>query len=191
MPVGSQSQGMRATGANNQLVVSVGVGILGLAAACILSGYVSVSDYTSLIYSGFVGRRRRNHRVDFKNWRAGFYVFLIWLLFEDLIRKYMGNDMRIYFAKDYLALITYISILVAISHRRADLFRPRFLFFFSLFFWVAVLQVLNPETPSMWYGILGLKLYFYYCPMMFVGYALIENETDLGRFLNINMMLAS
>ena len=76
----------------------------------------------------------------------------------------MGNDMRIYFAKDYLALITYISILVAISHRRADLFRPRFLFFFSLFFWIAVLQVFNPEIPSMWYGLLGLKLYFYYCP---------------------------
>ena len=117
-------------------------------------------------------------------------MLLIWLLFEDLIRKYMGNDMRIYFAKDYLALITYISILVAISHRRADLFRPRFLFFFSLFFWVAVLQALNPETPSMWYGILGLKLYFYYCPMMFVGYALVENETDLGRFLTVTMVLA-
>ena len=51
MPVGSQSQGMRATGANNQFVVSVGVGILGLAAAWILSGYVSDSDYTSLVYS--------------------------------------------------------------------------------------------------------------------------------------------
>ena len=125
-----------------------------------------------------------------RNWRAGFYVFLVWLLFEDLIRKYMGNDMRIYFAKDYLALITYVSIMVAINQRRAFLFRPRFLFFFSLFFWIAVLQVFNPEIPSVWYGLLGLKLYFYYVPMMFVGYALIETEADLYRFLVINMLLA-
>jgi hypothetical protein len=41
-----------------------------------------------------------------------------------------------------------------------------------------------------WYGLLGLKLYFYYVPMMFVGYALIETETDLSRFLTINMLLA-
>ena len=162
MPVGSQTQGMRATGANNQFVVSVGVGILGLAAAWILAGYVSDSDYSSLVYSVLLVAVAAITVSILKNWRAGFYVFLIWLLFEDLIRKYMGNDMRIYFAKDYLALITYISILVAISHRRADLFRPRFLFFFSLFFWIAVLQVFNPEIPSVWYGLLGLKLYFYY-----------------------------
>ena len=190
MPIGSRSQGLRAAGPNSQLMVSIGLGILGLGAAWILSGYVYNSDYNSLIYSALLVAVAAITVFMLRNWRAGFYVFLVWLLFEDLIRKYMGNDMRIYFAKDYLALITYVSILVAISHRRAELFRPRFLFFFSLFFWIAVLQVLNPEIPSVWYGLLGLKLYFYYVPMMFVGYALIENETDLFRFLSINMLLA-
>ena len=53
-----------------------------------------------------------------------------------------------------------------------------------------MLQIFNPEIPSVWYGLLGLKLYFYYFPMMFVGYALIDNEVDLFRFLFINMWLA-
>jgi hypothetical protein len=190
MPLGSRSQGLQVSGANNQLVVSVGLGILGLGAAWILSGFVSNSDYNALIYSALLIAVAAITVAMLRNWRTGFYVFLVWLLFEDLIRKYMGNDMRIYFAKDYLALITYVSIAVAIGRRRAVLFRPRFLFFFSLFFWIAALQVLNPETPSIWYGLLGMKLYFYYVPMMFVGYALIENETDLSRFLTINMLVA-
>ena len=190
MPLGSQSQGLRASGANNQLMVSIGLGILGLGAAWILSGYVADSDDKALIYCALLVAVAAITAAMLRNWRAGFFVFLVWLLFEDLIRKYMGNDMRIYFAKDYLALITYISILIAINQRRAVLFRPRFLFFFGLFLWLAILQVFNPEIPSVWYGLLGLKLYFYYVPMMFVGYALIENETDLFRFLRINMLLA-
>src|SRR5262249_55243519 len=30
------------------------------------------------------------------NWRNGLYFFLTWLLFEDLARKYLGNNMAIY-----------------------------------------------------------------------------------------------
>ena len=40
--------------------------------------------------------------VIFSNWRSGVYFFLVWLLFEDLIRKYLGNNMAIYFGKDML-----------------------------------------------------------------------------------------
>jgi hypothetical protein len=189
MPLGSRSPGL-SSAPNGQLMVSAALGIIALGAAWILSGFVSNSDYNSLIYSMLLVAVAAITVFILRNWRAGFYVFLVWLLFEDLVRKYMGNDMRIYFAKDYLALITYISIWVAVGQRRASWFRPRFLLFFSLFFWMAALQVLNPETPSVWYGLLGLKLYFYYFPMMFVGYALIENEVDLNRFLFINMWLA-
>jgi hypothetical protein len=189
MPLGSRSPGL-SSAPNGQLMVSAALGIIALGAAWILSGFVSNSDYNSLIYSMLLVAVAAITVFILRNWRAGFYVFLVWLLFEDLVRKYMGNDMRIYFAKDYLALITYVSLWAAVGQRRAMLLRPRFLFFFSLFFWIAVLQVLNPEIPSVWYGLLGLKLYFYYVPMMFVGYALIENEVDLNRFLFINMWLA-
>ncbi len=89
------------------------------------------------------------------NWRAGFYFFLVWLLFEDLIRKYLGNNMAIFFAKDFLAGLSYISLLIAIRRKRAKAFRPPFLLFLSLFFWLAVLQVFNPYSPSPFYGVLG------------------------------------
>ena len=37
---------------------------------------------------------------------------------------------------------------------------------------------------------MGFKLYFYYMPLMFVGYALIRNDEDLRKFLVINLGLA-
>src|SRR5438034_11147083 len=40
----------------------------------------------------------------FKNWRLGLYSFVAWIAVEDLIRKYLGNNMIVYFAKDFLAL---------------------------------------------------------------------------------------
>jgi len=126
-----------------------------------------------------------------KSWRMGFYLFVIWLLFEDLIRKYLGNNMAIYFAKDVLVGLTYLSLFIAIRRGQAKLFRPPFLLFFSLFFWLAVLQVFNPYSPSVLYGVLGMKLYFYYAPLMFVGYALIRDDRDLWRFSIVFMTLAA
>src|ERR1022692_1820809 len=43
------------------------------------------------------------------DWRSGVYFFFVWLLFEDLIRKYMGNNMYVYFAKDILVGVTYLA----------------------------------------------------------------------------------
>lgn len=38
---------------------------------------------------------------------------------------------------------------------------------------------------------MGFKLYFYYFPLIFVGYALIHDDRTLDRFLLVNMSLAS
>jgi hypothetical protein len=124
------------------------------------------------------------------NWRDGFYIFLIWLLMEDLVRKYMGNNMAIYFGKDFLVGVAYIAFLIAMRRRTVKLFRFPFLIALALFVWIGVAQVFNPNSPSWIYGVLGLKLYYYYVPLVFMGYALIETEEDLRRFLVFNMGLA-
>ncbi len=61
----------------------------------------------------------------------------------------------------------------------------------SLFFWWAVIRVLNPNSPSYLYGFLGLKIDFFYAPLMFVGYALIRSDEDLHEFLVVSMLLAA
>ncbi len=124
------------------------------------------------------------------DWRKGLYFFLAWLLFEDLARKYLGNNMAIYFAKDFLVGVVYLSFFIAYRRKEVTSFRPPFLVPVLLFVWFGVMQVFNPASPTFVYGILGLKMYFYYVPLLFVGYALLNSEAELRRFFFVNMVLA-
>lgn len=173
-----------------QRVITVLVWLLGVLIAWTVSGWVANGQTKLLIFAaiGFVLVVIAGTIL--QNWRAGFYFFMVWLLFEDLIRKYLGNNMAIFFAKDCLAGLSYISLLIAIRNKHAKAFRPPFLLFLSLFFWLAVLQVFNPYSPSPFYGILGLKIDFFYVPLMFLAYALIRDERDLHRLLVVFMLLA-
>jgi hypothetical protein len=125
-----------------------------------------------------------------RDWRTGVYLFFAWLLFEDLVRKYTGNNMYVYFGKDALVGVTYVSFLAAWSRRDTLLFRPPFRYALALFFLLGLVQVFNPFSPSIFYGLLGLKLYFYYIPLMFVGYAMLRRESDLQRLLAVTMGMA-
>ena len=125
------------------------------------------------------------------NWRNGLYLFLGWLLFEDLVRKYLGNNMAIYFGKDFLLAVVYLSFFAAIRRKEVQTFRPRFLLPLVVFLWFGILQAFNPASTSLVFGALGLKLYFYYVPLLFVGYSLLESEADLRRFFFVNLILAA
>lgn len=123
------------------------------------------------------------------DWRRGLYLLLGWVMFEDLFRKYLGNNMGVFFAKDILAVVLYVSFLIAKRKHLVKTFRPAFLVPLLIFFWYCVIQVFNPESPSIFYGLLGMKLYFLYVPLIFVGYALLETEQDLRRFFLYNSAL--
>ena len=127
------------------------------------------------------------------DWRSGVYFFFVWLLFEDLIRKYMGNSMYIYFAKDVLVGVTYLALLVARSETRYGHALPaavQIRVWGCSFFW-GWCRFSIRFRRVLFYGLLGLKLYFYYVPLMFVGYAMLRKEDDLRRFLVVNMVLAA
>ena len=128
--------------------------------------------------------------VILRDWRRGLFIFLCWLVFEDMIRKYFGNSLIIFFAKDVIIGITYFSMLVAKRKHQLLTFRPPFIFWLAIFFWLAVAQVFNPASPSIFFGLLGMKTYFYYAPLMFAGYALLRTEEDLRKILMLNMWIA-
>src|SRR5882724_10865540 len=123
------------------------------------------------------------------DWRNGLYFFLAWLLFEDFARKFLGNNMAIYFAKDFLVAVVYLSFFVAYRRKEVSSFRPPFLVPVLLFFWFGVMQVFNPASTNLMYGVLGIKLFFY-IPLVFVGYALLNSETELRHFFFVNLILA-
>ena len=122
------------------------------------------------------------------DWRSGVLLFLLWLLFEDLARKYLGNSMTVYFAKDLLVVIAYLSFYLAKRRREVDIFKFPFLVPLGIFFALAFVQVFNTFSPNIMYGLLGLKLYFYYAPLMFLGYAMLKRPEDLDRLLKVSLI---
>jgi hypothetical protein len=128
--------------------------------------------------------------ITLRNWRRGFYLFFIWMLFEDLFRKFMGNGIALFFGKDILLALVYIALFAAIRREREKRFRPPFLLLLGFFFLLGAVQVFNPNSPHILYGLLGFKTYFYYMPLMYLGYALIRGDEDLRNFLVLNVALS-
>lgn len=125
-----------------------------------------------------------------RDWRSGIFIFFVWLVFEDMIRKYAGNSVFIFFAKDGILGLTYISMFLAKRRGQLLTFKPPFIFWLSIFFWLGAVQIFNTHSPSVFYGLLGMKTYFYYVPLMFAGYAIIRAEADLHKVLMLNMWIA-
>jgi hypothetical protein len=140
--------------------------------------------YSGLIVLGIVG-----FLAIFKNWRLGLYCFVAWIAVEDLIRKYLGNNMIVYFTKDFVALALYFSFFIARRSTNTKLYRPPFTIILLVFFWYCVIQTLNPASTSIFYGLMGLKLCFLYAPLLLVGHALVDSDKELRRFFFFNSVL--
>jgi hypothetical protein len=153
------------------------------------ANYVIADDMTGLAYVALLAIGSAFVVAMLNNWRNGLYFFLTWLLFEDFARKFLGNNMAIYFAKDFLVLVVYLSFFVAYRRREVTTFRPPFLVPVLLLVWFGFMQIFNPASTFVVYGFLGFKLFFYYIPLMFIGYALINSEVDLRRFFFVNLSL--
>jgi hypothetical protein len=172
------------------LWLTVGTWVVGALAAYEAAEYVIRGDLTGLAYAGIAVVGGAIVIGILNNWRNGVYFFLSWLLFEDFARKFLGNNMAIYFAKDFLALVVFISFLAALRRKKVTSFRPPFLGPVLILVWFGALQVFNPASTSIWYGLMGFKIFFYYVPMVFLGYALINSEDQLRRFFTVNTVLA-
>ena len=175
----------------SQTLIGLGVLLFGLCAAWEIGDWIAAENLTPIAFVAFGIAAFVVALTILRNWRLGFYFFLVWLLFEDLIRKFLGNNMGIYFAKDMLVGLVYISLYIEIRKGRAKTFRPPFLVPLSLLLWLGAIQIFNSNSPHILFGLIGFKVYFYYVPLIFVGYALIRSDEDLRKFLVANGILAA
>jgi hypothetical protein len=181
---------MRIPAMRNQAVIGIGLFVLSLLLAWQVSDKIVADDHRALIFGIFIFAGCVVAVKILRNWRAGFFLFFVWMLFEDLFRKYMGNGLALFFGKDVLAALVYISLFAAIRRGREKRLKAPFLLYLSFFFLLGALQVFNPNSPHILYGLLGFKTYFYYIPFMYVGYALIRHDEDLRKFLALNAALS-
>jgi hypothetical protein len=113
------------------------------------AGYVIAGDITGLAYVALAFIAGAFVVGMLNNWRNGLYFFLAWLLFEDFARKYLGNNMAIYFAKDFLVAVVYLSFFLAYRRKEVKSFRPPFLVPLLLLVWFGVMQIFNPASAHL------------------------------------------
>src|SRR6266704_2550389 len=144
-----------APAAVRKLISILGVAILLIGGSYTAARYILAGDVSalSLLALGFVGLAFMIAMLN--NWQRGLYIFLAWLVFEDFARKYLGNNMGIYFAKDVLVAVVYLSFFLAWRRRETPGFRPPFIVPLLLMVWFAVIQVFNPASPHLIFGVLG------------------------------------
>jgi hypothetical protein len=162
---------------------------VGAFAAYEVAEYVLNDDMTGLAYAALCLLGAVIVVAILNSWRNGVYLFLSWLLFEDFARKFLGNNMVIYFAKDFLLLVVLISFLTAFRRKEVTIFRPPFLMPLLIFVWFGAMQIFNPASTHIMYGLMGFKIFFYYIPLTIIGYALLNSEAELRRFFTINLVL--
>jgi hypothetical protein len=169
---------------------SIAFFVVAILAACVAGQIILANDLSifALFAIGVVGIVFAIKILN--NWRQGLYIFFGWLFVEDFARKYLGNNLAIFFAKDILVVLVYLSFYVERRNRKEKAtFRPPFLIPLLIFLWLAAGQVFNFASTSVFFGFLGLKLYFLYIPLMYLGYALMDSEQDLRRFFMFNALL--
>jgi hypothetical protein len=165
-------------------LVAFGLFVVAIFAAYMAAGTIIADDIKSLVVATLLIVAGAVVVAVLNDWRRGVYVLVAWILFEDFVRKYLGNNMAIFFAKDVLAIVLYISFFRAQRGKEHEKFRVPFRIPLLLFLWFGLLQVFNPASTSILYGILGMKIYFLYVPLVYVGYTLMKSEEDLRRFFS-------
>jgi hypothetical protein len=170
-------------------IVNLGLILLVVYAAYKTAQIILADDLPELVYAGLLIVGAAVVVAVLNDWRRGLYILVGWILFEDFFRKYLGNNMAIYFAKDVLTLILYISFFRAFRDKTTRSFEIPFRVPLLAFIWLGMLQVFNPASTSIFYGLLGMKVYFLYVPLIFIGYEFIQSEEDLRRFFTFSAIL--
>src|SRR5271170_4071695 len=111
----------------NQALIGISVFVLGLWAAWQIGAKIAAEDTQSILIVALGFAACAVAVAILRGWRFGFYLFLVWLLFEDFARKYLGNGTALFFGKDILAGLVYLSLFITLRRRREQTFRPLFL----------------------------------------------------------------
>ena len=173
-----------------RLAKAAGLAAGALILAWTVSNWIIAGDTRTLLIAALGGAGLAMFIFVLKDWQNGIYCFIVWLVFEDLIRKFAGNGFAVFFAKDIIIGLTYLSMLVALRDRRLPTFKSPFFVALGIFFAFGLVQAFNVNSPGLLYSALGLKAYFYYVPMMFAGYAMLRTEADLHKVLMVNTWIA-
>jgi hypothetical protein len=124
-------------------------------------------------------------------WRAGVIGFIVWMTIEDLLRQHTGNSLLVYVAKDVLFVIVLGAWLVWHRRTRPPAFPWALKVALGAWFVWAVVELLNPNLTHLVIGLVGLRMSFFYIPLLFIGYGLGDTARHVRTFLVVLLTLGA
>src|SRR5437763_86533 len=103
-------------------------------------------------------------------WQHGLFSVFLLVVFEGALRKWVlpSAQAQIYFVKDVILLGVYVVFLLANRRKQVLSGLSAIKIALALAFVFGCIQVLNPNSPSVLLGLIGLKAYFFYAPVAFI-----------------------
>lgn len=128
----------------------------------------------------------------FVRWTKLVLFTLFWIVFEALLRRYVVNDIMAFFIKDlFLAFAYFKTIGVRFTRGfRSIPSTPVNLLLAILLVW-SVVELFNPLLLNYLVGVLGLRLSFFYVPIMFIAGDCFPTKQSLFRFLKAYVLLGA
>jgi hypothetical protein len=125
-------------------------------------------------------------------WRGAIFSVFVLIVIEGALRKWVfpGAQAQIYLLKDIIILCSYLGFLLYPPEERgvAGLTGLKALLLSAFLF--GMVEVLNPNSPSILVGLIGLKAYFLYVPLAFILPFVFQSSDELFRFVKIYLVLA-
>jgi hypothetical protein len=131
--------------------------------------------------------------VILKKWQVGLFAFFVWVAVEDLLRKYIGNEMMLYLVKDVLVALAYAAffIPVMLKWRPGETLKNPLSLPIAIWFLWALVEVFNPGIGHPLEPLIGLRMSFFYVPMIYLGYRFAARPSSLSAFLKLNIAVGT
>jgi hypothetical protein len=127
------------------------------------------------------------------DWRRHTYGLLLYLPFSGVVIVALYPDTAPgVLAKDLLFVLpAYAGFLTEfLTKRRRITFDGIPTVLLALLALLVVVQALNPNLPNLLVGLIGIKVWLLYIPLLFLGYHLVSDEHDLFRLLAVMAVVA-
>ncbi len=128
-----------------------------------------------------------------RSWRWSVYALLLYIPVSGvpIILSYPNTQLAV-LLKDILFIIpAYLGFLAwAWAKRSRILFAGAPVVLLALLALLVLGQALNPSLPNMLVGAIGVKVWLLYVPLLFLGYHLVRDRTDLSRLLALMSLSA-
>ena len=126
-------------------------------------------------------------------WQHTLFGVFVLLVFEGALRKWVlpSAQGQIYLIKDVLLVGVYLGFLLH-GRKNSIAFRDagpiKVIIMIAFFF--GCIEVLNPNSPSVLVGLIGLKAYFLYIPAAFIFPYAFESKEQLLRLIRAYLIMA-